>query len=168
MNQTRSGETVLALYPTSRGVGFILMRGPLSPVDWGTRDARGKQKNARALEKVMALIEAHQPDAIVLEDPTAPGSSRSTRIKRLSRAIAALADSRAVEVHAYPRSRVKDCFEKYGARTRHEIAMVIAKQVAALERFLPRRRRLWEVEDFRMSIFNAAALAITFYAVAEK
>lgn len=159
---------VLALYPTNRGVGFILMRGPLSPVDWGTRGARGKQKNARCLEKVMALIDAHQPDAIVLEDPTAPGSSRSPRIKRLTRGIATLADSRAIDVHVYPRSRVKECFEKFGARTRHEIAMVIGKQITALERFVPRRRRVWEVEDPRMSIFNATALAVTYFDAAEK
>jgi len=164
MNHTRSSEMVLALYPTNRGVGFILMRGPLSPVDWGTRGARGKQKNARCLEKVMALIDAHQPDAIVLEDPTAPGSSRSPRIKRLTRGIATLADSRAIDVHVYPRSRVKECFEKFGARTRHEIAMVIT----ALERFVPRRRRVWEVEDPRMSIFNATALAVTYFDAAEK
>ena len=168
MNHTRHGETVLALYPTTRGLGFVVMRSPLSPIDWGTRDVRGSRKNAQCLEKIAALIDAHQPDAIVLEDPTTPGGSRSTRIKRLARAIAALADSQAVDVHAFARRRVQGCFEALGAKSRQEIAVLIAKRVPAFERFLPPKRRLWTTESARMSIFCAAALAITFFGLIEE
>ena len=163
MNISYPGDTILSLYPTTRGIGFIVMQSALAPIDWGTRDARGIQKNAVCLKKVSALIDTHQPDAIILEDPTAEGSVRSVRIKRLCRAIATLADSQTIDVHVYSRTRVREYFELFGAETRHEIAAVIASQVTALERFLPPRRRLWEIENPRMSIFNAAALAMTFF-----
>ena len=168
MNNAHRGETVLAVYPTTRGIGFVVMKSPLAPIDWGTRDARGDQKNARCLEKVSALIEAHQPDVIILEDPTAPGSSRPERIRRLCRSIATMADGQAIDIHVYPRSRVKAFFEKFGVRTRHEVAVVIAKQVTALERFLPPRRKYWEIENPRMSIFNAAALAMAYFGSVEE
>jgi hypothetical protein len=168
MNHSHRSETVLAIYPTTRGLGYVVMRSPLSPVDWGIRGARTKQKNAKCLEKVSALIDAHQPDAIVLEDPTAPGANRSERIRHLSLAIARLADGQSVEVHVYPRSRVNEFFKEFGARTRHEVAVVIAKQVTALERFLPSRRKVWENESPRMSIFNAAALAMTFFGTLDR
>lgn len=164
MNYARHGETVLAVYPTARGIGFVVMRASLSPVDWGTRDARGRNKNVRCLEKVAALIETHQPDALVLEDPTAPGASRSSRVKRLARGIAGIADTQAVDVHAIPRSRVLEYFGTLGAASHHEIAVVIAKRVAAFDRLLPAKRKRWETESARMSIFCAAALAMTFFA----
>lgn len=168
MNISHRGDTILALYPTTRGIGFIVMQSPLAPIDWGTRDSRGKQKNAVCLKKVSALIDAHQPDAIILEDPTAEGSVRSNRIKRLCRSIASLADSQTIDVHVYSRARVQEFFQSYGAKTRHEVAVVIATQVTALERFLPPRRRQWEIENPKMSIFNAAALAMTFFGVARE
>src|SRR5487761_70224 len=164
MNHEGTRELVLAIYPTTRGFGFVLMTSPLAPVDWGTKEVRGGNKNAKCLAKVAALIEAHQPDAIALEDATAPGSRRSLRIRRLSRAISSLAEDQAIDVHTYSRSAMRACFERFGARTRFEIATAIAKRVAAFERFLPPPRKLWMSEDVRMSIFNAAALAIAFFA----
>jgi len=168
MNHSNRGQTVLAIYPTAHGLGYVLMRSPLAPIDWGTRGVRKKQKNAKCLQKVSALIDAHVPDAIILEDPTAPGANRSQRIKDLSVAIARLADSQGVDVHVYPRSRINEFFKRFGARTRHEVAVVIAKQVTALDRFLPSRRKLWQTEPPRMSIFNAAALALTFFGSIEQ
>lgn len=163
MKHANRSETVLAVYPTTRGFGYVLMRSPLSPVDWGASTAPGKQKNAKCIVKISALIEAHQPDVLVFEDPTADGSRRSPRIRNLCLAIGRLADAQSVEVLAYPRSRVKEFFKQFGARTRHEVAVVIAKQVTALERFLPSRRKPWQTESPRISIFNAAALAMTFF-----
>jgi hypothetical protein len=164
MNQERRSETVLAIYPSTRGIGFVVTRGPLSPTDWGTRRADKKHKNAKSLEDVSQLIDIHQPDAIVMEDPTAPSSKRTDRIVRLCQAIASLADSRAIDVHVYPRLRVTEYFRQFGGKTRYDIAIVVAKQVAALERFLPARRQPWDVESPKMSIFNAAALAMTYFA----
>lgn len=167
MNISHRGNTVLALYPTTRGIGFVVMQSPLAPIDWGTRDTRGKHKNAIGLKKISVLIDTHQPDAIVMEDPTAEGSVRTNRIKRLCRSIASLADSQSIDVHAYPRARVQEFFEPFGAKTRHEIAVSIASQVTALERFLPPRRKPWKIEDPKMSIFNAAALGMTYFGMIE-
>lgn len=168
MNNIGRSETVLAVYPTSRGFGFIVMRSPLSPIDWGTQRVNKRHKNAHCLEKISALIDSHLPDVLILEDPTALGSkSRPKRIADLSRGIAKLADAQGIDVHAYPRARVKELFATFGTRTRYDTAMVIAKQITALERFLPSRRRTWENESPRMAIFNAAALAVTYFSVAE-
>ena len=163
MNHSHRSETVLAVYPTTYGFGYVLMQSALSPTDWGTPRVRGSQKNRKCLEKISALIDSHQPDTLVLEDATAPGAGKSKRIQNLCKAIAHLADSQGVDVHVYPRSRVNGFFKSFGARTRHEIAIVIAKQISALERFLPSRRQRWQNEAPHLSIFNAAALAMTYF-----
>ena len=163
MSGRPSADMVLAIYPTTRGIAFTLMQSPLAPIDWGVKGVHGRDKNALCLKKVAALIEANQPDVIVLEDPTSPRMSRSARIERLTQAIETLTRDQGIDVHRYPRSAIQDCFGQFGARTRYEVAATIATRVPAFERFLPPPRKLWESEDTRMGIFRAAALALTYY-----
>jgi len=163
MNHGTNHGSVLAIHLTTRGLGFVVMDSPLSPIDWGTREVRGKNKNAICLAKVAALLEAHQPDVLVLEEAEGKEAGRATRIRRLSRSIGTLARDQAISLHRLSRKDVKRCFERFGARTHYEIAMAIAKRIPAYERFLPPPRKLWMSEDPRMSIFAAAALAITFF-----
>jgi hypothetical protein len=117
---------------------------------------------------VAGLLEANQPDAVVLEDPTSARLRRSARIGRLTRSIERLAEDQVVDVHRYSRQAVQECFGQFGARTRYEVAMGIATRVPAFERFLPPPRKLWMSEDARMGIFRAAALALTYYDLREK
>jgi Holliday junction resolvasome RuvABC endonuclease subunit len=159
-------EVVLGVHPTSRGFGFVVMTSPLSPLDWGFRGTLGKQKNAVCLDKIAALLEAHQPDVLAIEDSTAPGARRAARIKRLYRSISTLATDQAVDVQCYQRKAIKECFGDVGATTRYEIAVAIAKRVAAFERLLPPPRKIWMAESPNVSVFSAAALAITYFASA--
>ena len=161
-------EIVLAVHPTSHGFGFVVMTSPLAPVDWGFRGARSGQKNAVCLDKVAALIEAHQPDVMAIEDTAAPGVRRAVRIKQLERAISSLATDQAVDVHVYSRRAVASCFADVGAVTRYEVAVAIAKRVAAFERLLPPPRKIWMTEHQNLSVFSAAALAITYFASAPR
>jgi Holliday junction resolvasome RuvABC endonuclease subunit len=117
----------------------------------------------RCLEKIALLMDLHQPDAVVLEDATAKGSRRSARIRRLYRAIRHLAGSRSIETHHYSRATIRKCFARFGAATKYEIAQVIARQIAAYEPLLPPPRKIWMSEDPRMGLFDATALAFTFF-----
>jgi hypothetical protein len=47
--------------------------------------------------------------------------------------------------------------------SKYAIAEAIAKHLPAFERHLPPQRKPWMSEDSRMGIFNAAALALTFF-----
>lgn len=165
MNHDPADAVVLAIYPITRGVGFALMKSPLSPIDWGIKGIQRGDRHASCLEKVAALVERHQPDTIVLEDPTAPRLQRARGIDRLTRAIESLARHERIDVYRYPRSVVQECFSQFGVRTRYDIAAAIAARIPVFERFLPHKRKLWESEDPRMGIFRAAALALTHYDV---
>jgi hypothetical protein len=163
MNHEPPGDLVLAIYPTTRGIAFALMKSPLAAIDWGIKGAYGRDKNASFLRKVAGLLDANQPDVVVLEDPTSPRLRRSPRIGRLTRAIERLAEDQVTDVHRYSRAAVQECFGQFGAHTRYEVAATIATRVPAFERFLPPPRKLWMSEDARMGIFRAAALALTYY-----
>ena len=46
---------------------------------------------------------------------------------------------------------------------KQEIAIAIAERFPELAPRLPRSRKPWMSEDYRMSIFDAVALALTFF-----
>jgi antirestriction protein ArdC len=70
-----------------------------------------------------------------------------------------------IDAVVYPRDKVQALFGRAGAATRHEVARAIAARLTALSHRLPNKRRRWEPEDARQSLFDAAALAHTYYAL---
>lgn len=163
MTYGSTDAVVLALYPITRGVAFVLMKSPLAPIDWGIKGTNARNRHASSLEKVAALLESSRPAAVILEDPTLPRLRRAPGLKRLMAAIERMVRRERIEICRYPRPAVQECFSQFGASTRYETAAAVATQIPALARFLPHRRKLWESEDPRMGIFRAGALALTYY-----
>lgn len=153
----------LAVYPTCHGFSFVLFEGPDAPFDWGIKEVRERQKNAKTLEGVQAIVERYRPEVLIIED-TAHGSRRTTRIRRLYRMLAHLAATEEIEVVRYTRADICACFASVGAKTKYEIAKAIAKEIPAFMHRLPPVRKIWMSEDPRQSLFDAAALGITHYA----
>lgn len=163
MNHDLHHTFVLSLYPTSRGYAYVLFEGAQSPYDWGVKDIRKKHKNDWTLSSIQVLIERYRPDYLVIEDYTEKGSRRSSRIRKLYRMLTHLAETEHIDVFRASRSATRVCFEPLGARTKYEIAQVIARQLPAFAHRLPRLRKIWMSEDPRQSLFDAVALAAVFY-----
>ena len=167
MSRRHSRELLLAVSPFSRGFAFTYFEGPLAPVDWGIKEISRADKNARAIESLRLLVDRLQPDAIIIQDCTGDRARRAQRIVRLHQLIRHFAAAEALDVHAYSRDQVRSCFARVGARTRAEIAQALAGQIRAFGHRLPPVRKIWQSEDPRMSLFDAAALVMTHYAALE-
>ncbi len=163
MNGVRRYGVVLAVYLNARGFAFVLFEGPLAPLDWSVRELRGPQKHARALARIVAILDQYLPEVLVLQDTSPRGTRRAPRITELNAAIAELAAARGLAVYTYSREKVREAFWNCGATTKQALAEIIAKHIPAFERYLPPPRKLWKSEDARMGIFDAAALALTFF-----
>lgn len=161
MNYISRHPLVLSIYPTTRGYAFVLFEGPESPYDWGVRDIRKRPKNEETLESVHALVDRYHPDYIVIEDFAEKGPRRSSRIRALYRMLLHFAETEHIEVSRIAKKDIRVVFEAVGARTKYEIAQVIARQIPAFTHRLPRLRRLWMSEDPRQGLFDAAAIGIT-------
>lgn len=157
---------VIAIHPTSRGFGWTLFETPNRLATWAIADAPGSDKNAKSLERVEKLFDTYSPSVVVLEEFESKPARRSDRVKRLYRAIIRLAEKHNMEVRIYPRTAVEDCFQSVGAKTRYEIAQAVAMHVDALRHALPPKPKLWHSEHRRMGLFQAAALALTYFSTA--
>ena len=163
MKTRKRYNLVLAIYPSTRGFAFVVFEGPLSPVDWSAREVRGRNKNQQCLVGIAAVLERYQPDALVLQDMSLTGTRRAHRLRELNACISELADERGIPVFAFSRAQVRKAFEPFGLTSKHFIAETIAKHIPAFDRHLPPVRKPWMSEDARMGIFDAAALALTFF-----
>lgn len=150
---------VLATDPSTRGFGFAVLEGPDRLIDWGVKETK-TDKTRRSLQLIAALIE---PAVLVLEDYAGNGSRRCERVAGLIDEIRELAVKRKVKVKSFSRLHIKQAFAQSGAGTKYEIAMAIANRFPELAPRLPRFRKPWMSEDYRMSIFDAVALALTFF-----
>jgi len=147
-------ELVLGLHPSSRGFGWVVFDAPLSPFDWGTTDIRGG--NCKALLRVDGILARYQPIVLALEE--FERSRRVLRTVRLCRAIVAHAEQRGIAIHRYTREDISAVLRP--ARTRQEVAEVVAARIGELQSRLPKPRKIWDGEHPNMALFCATACVI--------
>ena len=151
---------VLAIDPSTRGFGFSVLEGPERLIDWGVKDTK-TDKNRRALKLIKELINYYKPNVIVLEDYEGRGSRRCLRVKALISSISKLKSNRKVKVKNFSRKQVKHAFSH--ARNKRDIALAIAERFPELLPRVPRVRKCYMSEDYRMSIFDAVGLILTYF-----
>lgn len=153
---------IVALFPNTHGFGYVVFEGPLRLIDWGVKRIPSKDHREN-LRKVDAFLDWFEPDAVILENVAGEGSWKGKRVAALIRAIGRRASRRHICVEAYSRSLVRQAFSLVCAKTKSEIAEVVANDYEQLRPLLPRKRKLWMAEDPRMGVFDAASLALTSY-----
>jgi hypothetical protein len=154
---------ILAIAPSDRGFGFAVLEGRDTLVDWGIKRVQRENKNAKSLKKAEGLIALYRPGVLVLENASAKHSLRSPRIRRLCPQIIKLAATHKLNVKLFSRDEVMKTFLPEGQGTKYAVAEIVAKRFSEeLSHKLPTERKLGHSEDSRMSIFNAAALALLF------
>jgi Holliday junction resolvasome RuvABC endonuclease subunit len=155
---------VLAIDPHPRGFGYAVFEGPLRLVDWGTRDRPPGQGARSRYERIGELVRRYRPTVIVVEDCTVTGSHGATRESGGSpRAFSSAARASGVVGRALPLAAVYRAFAGTGAGTKYGIATALVRAFPELMVRLPPKRKPWQTEDSRMSIFDAVALGLTYF-----
>jgi hypothetical protein len=152
---------VLAVDLSTRGFGYAVFEGTAMLVDWGTKDIR-RDKERITLRKIGELLQRYEPSVLVVEDCSHVAARRTARIARLTEQMLAVARTQGVSGCAVPRAAVYRHFAKSNDRTKYEIAVALADRFPALALRLPPKRKPWQSEDPRTSIFDAAAFGITY------
>src|SRR5437773_3389817 len=156
----RKGPTrILALDLHPRSFGYVVVENPKRLLDWGVCSYRGKHDAANVIvcKRLRQLLDLWRPAALVLHNPVKKSRRPNQKKDRLTERIVAEAKSRRIIV----RAPVKNSADYQGKNlTKYENARRVAEQFPVLMRELPPKRRAWESEHYRMSIFTAAALAM--------
>ena len=162
MTSFTAQKRVLALDLRPRSFGYAVLEGPNQLLDWGVRSFR-KGVNAVRVppsEKLAALLEEYAPSMVVLKERRLPADKRSGNPRKILGAIQKEAKRRRVRVRLLRRRAVQHAFGAQDRFTKHDIASMVAARFPELAAKLPPKRKPWQSEDYRMSIFDATALGV--------
>jgi hypothetical protein len=153
---------VLALDPSHRGLGFVVLEGPDRLIDWGVRQAAGDtdaEKNTACVAIARQLIDQYRPHALAIEDCAGDDSRRRPRARELLEAIRKMAREKRVKVMDFSPERVRRAF----APKKDVIAAAIAGRFPELASRLPKARTLTMSAQYGMPVFDAMAFALTLF-----
>jgi hypothetical protein len=156
------GGLVLAIHPTSRGFGWIVFERPHMPVEWGHASAKDG-RDAHMANRFKRLLERFDPAAFVLEQFEGSGVRRLERIQKLCQELIRETSAAGIQSQIYRRDQVAAAMGLPEKATRREVALVVADRLNAFDHRLPPKRKPWVAEDPRQSLFDAAALAMTYF-----
>ena len=160
MNTNSHHKRVLALDVHPSRFGYVVFEGPDQLLDWGVRSFRDGVNAVRIppAQKLAALLDDFVPSAVVLEKRV----SCTRKVSKIIETIRREATKRRASVRWVTRRMVKQAVAGH-ARNKDEIAGVLGERFPELTPKVPPRRKSWQSEDYRMSIFDAAALGVAYF-----
>jgi hypothetical protein len=163
MTDQGTEKLVLALDVHPRSFGFVVFEGPNRMRDWGIKSFRLGVNAVKipAARKLLSLLDDFTPSTIVIR------KREKRRNTRMLATIERQARSRRVPVRFISRGDVNRAFVGFDSN-KYEVASVLAKQFPALASKLPPKRKCWQSEDYRMGIFDAAAVGVAYFTRREK
>ena len=165
MSDSKNQKRVLALDVRPRSFGYVLFEGPERLLDWGARSFR-KGVNAVRIplgEKIEALVDECDPTVVVAKEAQMRKKINSGQRRKMLDVIVGKARHGGIPVRVLGRSAVRATFAGSGLQTKHQVASALAQRFAELAPILPPKRKPWQSEDYRTSIFDAAALGAAYF-----
>ena len=150
---------VLALDLHPRRFGYVVLEGPDRLLDWGVRSCRRKGNSSDVLiqRRLRPLLELWRPTFLMIRARQMPPKKHFLR-ERLLKGVAAEAKN----YHARVQILKKRPTYRTEKLTKYERAQTVVQRFPVLIQKLPPKRKPWESEDYRMSMFAAATLAMAY------
>jgi hypothetical protein len=154
---------ILALDVHPKRYGYAVLELPAELLDWGVR--RQHLRNAPrslnwARKSVRDLLDRWRPSLIVTKELS------KSRLKRIGASLVAEARRFGIPVRPVREAAILSTFGDGRFVTKYRIAQMLVQRFSFLTFLLPPLRKIYESQDYRMSVFAAVALALT--AIAQK
>lgn len=152
---------ILAIRPTGRGFGFVVLEGPQSLLDWGVKEARPAD-TAQLVRKVSVLLRQYFPELLVVED-TGQANRRSSRARSLTDELMRVSAERGVPIRLMTKRKAKWILWPDTKLTQSRLAQEFVRSFPELKSSLPPERKPWMSQDARFAIFEALMLGLATY-----
>lgn len=149
----------LAVDIRPRSIGFVVMDNT-SVIDSGIRRCDQSRFDDCLGDRFDRLLQLYEPKAVILRDGRSLGGD--LKKGKIAQAIRQVAKRRTIDLATVRLATVQQYFRRHDAKTKHQVAIVVTSLLPELAWKLPHKRKPWESEHYRMSIFDAAALLIAY------
>jgi len=166
MIDSRNQKRVLALDVRPRSYGYVVFEGPERLLDWGVRSFRHGVNDVRVprVKKLAALLEEFEPSVVMLRSVSSRSAKKPGKRMRISETFAEQARKRGIAVREIGSRAIRKALGSADRLTKYQVACAVAERFPELAPRLPPKRKPWQSEDYRMSIFDAAALGVAYFA----
>ena len=153
---------ILALAIRARWLGYAVLEDHCELVDWGmTFFQPSRSSEIRATRRRLEfLLSNFSPTLIAIAQSDVVASHSASSVRSLIRSIRTEARARSIPFESMNRRYIRDSFLEHDAKSKDEIASALVDRFPELRWKLPRKRRTWEKEHFRMTLFDAVALGV--------
>lgn len=158
---------VLAIDLRSQLLGFAVLEGPTTLLDWGRKrfQKSGSLNNATIVrKKIAALLIFSAPSVLVLKYTSGRKDREPSKKKSLRKAIKYETKMRSVELVFLTRKDVREAFRASGNTSKYRIAGLIGNIFPELAWKLPPKRKHYHPEHHSMPVFDAISLGLTYFA----
>jgi hypothetical protein len=154
---TSHSTRILTLDVHPLSFGFVVTEGPDRLIDWGVRSFRHGVNAVKVpmSKKLALLLDEYRPDVLVIREPRA-GISRRMEL------IVKSAAARRIILRTIAAESIRATFPDSNLN-KHQIATAAAAHYPELSLYLPAKRKPWQSEKYGMSVFEAAALGLTYF-----
>jgi hypothetical protein len=154
---------VLTLDLRSKRFGYVVFEGPHTLLDWGTR-TYGDEERSSLDWRLKNLQSSFAPSVILARQITERHRFTQPTRRRAFHSLKALAKRMLITVHLIDESKLRGFFSRETKVNKHDIAQMIAGRFPELSWQLPPKRKPWQSEPTRQSIFDAASLGVFYFA----
>jgi hypothetical protein len=152
---------VLALDLRSSRFGYVVYEGPDAMLDWGTRKyGADKHLLKRVLHHLHSLL---MPSVILVRKAVARDEKDRRKIRSAYRILKTFGKRVFVSVHSVNEPSRRRFFFSEGKLNKHDIARMVSDRFPELSWRLPPKRKPWQSEPTRQSIFDAASLGFFYF-----
>lgn len=163
MSRTRLNR-VLAIDLRPQQFGYAAFETQSKLIDWGIRGFSSSTLEARTSK----LLEHLQPSVIVVRRKSPAYERRHSRFKAAKQILRRTCKKASVQLVDVSNQTLLSFSQQYPAKNKYEIAAIIAKKFPELSWRLPSYTKPWESEHWRMPIFDAVFVGITYLDSADR
>jgi hypothetical protein len=152
---------ILALDVHPKRYGYAVLEMPADLLDWGVRRQYRKDAPRRlnwVRKGLRDLLDRWRPSLIVTKQLSKPATSR---LKKTRASLVAEARRFGIPVRPVREAAILATFGGGRHVTKHDIAQMLVQRFSFLAFLRPPLRKIYESQDYRMSMFAAVALALT-------
>jgi hypothetical protein len=156
-------QRVLSLDLRARRFGYVVFEGPHALLDWGTR-THAEGERSLLEHRLNSLRSMFAPSIILVRKTRETHQVGQSIIRHPLHAIKTFAKRVVVAVRVIDGSSIRKFFSKDAKVNKQDVARMVANQFPELSWRLPPKRKPWETEPARQSIFDAASLGVFYFA----
>ena len=153
-------ETILALDPGLRELGFAVMTGP-KVVASGVRPlylTPSRFRVGEARRTLLQLLKAHRPQLVILERTNTHPTGTFNSVHLLARSLLRMCIRRGIRTATYATQTVRKAITGNGNAPKREVAKILAARFPSLHVYVTQDKK-WK-ERFWQNLFDALALAV--------